>query len=78
MSRYLHRMVVTHGLPLASTGGLAGRPGVAVPGRQGAFVAGDWVGGVGQLADASLASGSAAGGLRPPPPSAPRVVGRTG
>ena len=55
MSRYLHRMVVTHGLPLASTGGLAGRPGVAVPGRQGAFVAGDWVGSVGQLADASLA-----------------------
>ena len=47
MSRYLHRMVVTHGLPLASAGGLAGRPSVAVPGRQGVFVAGDWVGGAG-------------------------------
>ena len=61
LRRYLHRSVVTHGLPLAAAGGLAGRPGVSVPERAGAFVAGDWVGGVGHLADASLASGRDAG-----------------
>jgi len=32
-----------------------------VPGRAGVFVAGDWVGPLGLLADASLASGFAAG-----------------
>jgi hypothetical protein len=31
-----------------------------VPGAPGLFLAGDWVGGEGQLADASLASGRAA------------------
>jgi phytoene dehydrogenase-like protein len=36
--------------------GLAGRPGVAVPDVDGLFVAGDWVGDSGFLADASLAS----------------------
>ncbi len=61
LRRYLHRSVVTHGLPLAAAGGLAGRPGVSVPERAGAFVAGDWVGGVGHLADASLSSGRDAG-----------------
>jgi phytoene dehydrogenase-like protein len=61
LRRYLHKVVVSHGLPMASTGGLAGRPAVAVPGQAGVFVAGDWVGAEGQLADASLASGRAAG-----------------
>jgi phytoene dehydrogenase-like protein len=61
MRRYLHRSVVTHGLPLAAAGGLSGRPGVSVPDRPGAFVAGDWVGGHGHLADASLSSGRDAG-----------------
>lgn len=60
-SRYLHRMVVVHGLPSPSTGGLAGRPPVAVD--DGVFVAGDWVGPVGWLADGSFASGEAAGHL---------------
>ncbi|MEM8903108.1 MAG: FAD-dependent oxidoreductase [Actinomycetota bacterium] len=60
MERYLHRVVVAGGLPLAARGGLAGRPGVEVPGVPGAFVAGDWVGGDGVLADAALASGRAA------------------
>ncbi|HEY5155265.1 MAG TPA: FAD-dependent oxidoreductase [Acidimicrobiales bacterium] len=58
--RYLHRMTVAHALPLASAGGLAGRPPATVASHPGVFVAGDWVGGVGLLADASAASGRAA------------------
>ena len=45
---------------MAAGGGLAGRPGVAVPDRPGTFVAGDWVGPEGHLADAVLASARAA------------------
>ncbi len=60
MERHLHRMTVAHGTPLAASGGLRGRPQVAVPGRSGLFVAGDWVGPTGMLADAAAASGSAA------------------
>jgi hypothetical protein len=55
-ARFLARMVVAHSVPSPGTGGLAGRPGIGVPGHPGAFVAGDWVGGRGLLADASLAS----------------------
>ncbi|HTZ10385.1 MAG TPA: hypothetical protein VMB72_15035, partial [Acidimicrobiales bacterium] len=51
---------VSHALPRPGPG-LAGRPPVAVPGRPGVFVAGDWVGPVGLLADAALDSGRAAG-----------------
>jgi phytoene dehydrogenase-like protein len=58
--RFLHRMVVSPGMPTPGPG-LAGRPGIEVPGRAGAFVAGDWVGGEGLLADASFASGALAG-----------------
>lgn len=54
--RYLHRMVTVSSIPTASSGGLGGRPGVAVPDRPGVFVAGDWVGSRGHLADAVLAS----------------------
>jgi hypothetical protein len=61
--RYLHKMMVAGGMPLASRGGLAGRPGVAVPGQPNAFVAGDWVGGTGLLLDAAFASGVRAGRL---------------
>jgi phytoene dehydrogenase-like protein len=60
LERYLHRMRVAHGMPRAASGGLAGRPTVAVPGRPGLFVAGDWVGGTGLLSDAAAASGAAA------------------
>lgn len=55
-TRFLARMVVAHSVPSPDTGGLAGRPGVDVPGNRGLFVAGDWVGGRGLLADAALAS----------------------
>jgi hypothetical protein len=60
LERYLHRMRVAHGMPRAASGGLAGRPTVAVPGRPGLFVAGDWVGDTGLLSDAAAASGAAA------------------
>ncbi len=60
MERYLHRLTVAWGMPLASQGGLAGRPTATVPELDGAFVAGDWVGPVGLLADASAASAAAA------------------
>lgn len=60
VERYLHRMVVTHGMPLARRGGLAGRPDVGLSGDPRVTVAGDWVGPVGMLADAAFASGRAA------------------
>jgi hypothetical protein len=41
-------------------GGLAGRPGPAVPGSDNLYVAGDWVGREGMLAAASLASARSA------------------
>lgn len=62
--RYLHRMVACTSIPTASLGGLAGRPDVdaltRLSGRTGTFVAGDWVGPEGHLADAVLASARSA------------------
>jgi hypothetical protein len=54
--RYLHRMTTVSAIATAASGGLAGRPPVVVPGRDGLFVVGDWVGSTGHLADAVLAS----------------------
>lgn len=54
--RFLPLMTVTHALVTARAGGLAGRPGPAVDGAAGLYVAGDWVGPEGMLADASFAS----------------------
>jgi phytoene dehydrogenase-like protein len=59
--RVMRELVVTHDLPHASRGGLAGRTPGAVEGVANLWLAGDWVGPTGQLADASLASGRAAG-----------------
>lgn len=59
--RFLARMVVTGGVPMAAGGGLAGRPPVAVDDRPEVLVAGDWVGPEGMLADAAMASGVDAG-----------------
>ena len=56
-SRFLARMVVTAAAPRADRGGLTGRPSLDASGLPGVFLAGDWVGGRGLLADASLASG---------------------
>lgn len=54
--RFLPRLTVSHGLVTAAQGGVTGRPGPGVPGIAHLYVAGDWVGPVGMLADASLAS----------------------
>lgn len=59
--RFLRRMVVCGGYPLATEGGLSTRPPVSVEDRPGLFVAGDWVGPTGFLTDAALASGVQAG-----------------
>ncbi|MEO6122778.1 MAG: FAD-dependent oxidoreductase [Ilumatobacteraceae bacterium] len=58
--RYLHRLVVANGFPTASGGGVRGRPTAEALGIDGVFVAGDWVGPAGQLADAASASAEAA------------------
>jgi hypothetical protein len=58
--RFLSRMVVAGTVPAVTKGGLAGRPRVTDSGLPGVFVAGDWVGPDGLLADAALASGHAA------------------
>lgn len=59
--RYFHRLTVAGGQPLAAAGGPSGRPDVTAAARGGLFVAGDWVGPEGLLADAAVASGLAAG-----------------
>lgn len=61
--RFARDLTVSHALPTAAMGGLAGRPGPLLPHRPGLVLAGDWVGPVGQLADASFASGREAGRL---------------
>jgi hypothetical protein len=50
-------MTVVSQLPTPDRGGLAGRPTVRVPDAPGLLLAGDWVGGKGLLADASVESG---------------------
>ena len=54
--QFLPNIKAVGALPLARTGGLAGRPGVEVPGLRGLYRAGDWVGEEGFLADACFAS----------------------
>lgn len=61
VSRFLARMVVAGAAPRAATGGLPGRPAITDTGVPGVLLAGDWVGPDGMLADASFASGHAAG-----------------
>jgi len=56
----MRELVVANDLPRATRGGLAGRAPGAVDGIANLFLAGDWVGPVGLLADASFASGRAA------------------
>jgi phytoene dehydrogenase-like protein len=58
--RFLPSMTVAHGLPGAHEDGLLGRPAVAMPERPNVFLAGDWVGPLGMLADASAASAAEA------------------
>lgn len=58
--RFLPNMVTTPAIPRAATGGNAGRPDGTVAGHPRVFVAGDWIGPEGQLADAAAASAQAA------------------
>jgi phytoene dehydrogenase-like protein len=53
--RFVPDLMVAHALPAAGPG-LAGRTPVAAPDAPSLFLAGDWVGAEGMLADASLAS----------------------
>jgi len=61
--RFLPSMIASEALPTAATGGLRGRPGPAVATRPSVFVAGDWVGSRGMLADAAAASAELAAQL---------------
>jgi phytoene dehydrogenase-like protein len=54
--RFMPTMPVAHAMVAADEGGFPGRPSGRVPDLQNVFVAGDWVGRVGQLADAAIAS----------------------
>ena len=54
--RFLPDMAVMNAIATAEGNGTSGRPGPAVHDVPGLFVAGDWVGSEGLLADASLAS----------------------
>jgi phytoene dehydrogenase-like protein len=54
--RFFSPMTVSHGLVAAATGGFVGRPNGPIAGFANAFLAGDWVGPTGQLADAAVAS----------------------
>jgi phytoene dehydrogenase-like protein len=56
----LPHILATGALPTASDGGFAGRPGTQAAGVDGLYLAGDWVGAEGFLADAALASARAA------------------
>ena len=59
--RFLRRMTVIGATPTPAAGGLAGRPAIDSTGLPGVFLAGDWVGPRGWLADCALSSGEAAG-----------------
>ncbi len=61
--QFLSSIAAVEAVPLASNGGLSGRPSVAIAAAQRVFLAGDWVGQEGQLSDASLASARRASGL---------------
>jgi len=62
-SQFFWKMPVMYSEPLARYRGLAGRPGVALPGFSGLYIAGDWVGSHSLLSDAAAASGRLAGEL---------------
>lgn len=61
--RFLPNMIAVSAVPTAAMGGTAGRPAAAASGLPGVFLAGDWVGPKGVLADAAAASGEQAARL---------------
>ncbi|MFC3575139.1 phytoene desaturase family protein [Streptomyces yaanensis] len=58
--RFLPRITTMTAVPEARTGGLPGRPGMTVDAHPGVFVAGDWVGPRGLLANACVLSAAQA------------------
>ena len=60
VKRFLPSMTVAHALPTAAGGGAAGRPAAVIAEAPGVYLAGDWVGPEGLLADAAFASARAA------------------
>lgn len=58
--RFLPRMTVTHAIATARGGGVRSRPAVDALGIEGLYLAGDWVGPQGTLANAAVASAAAA------------------
>jgi phytoene dehydrogenase-like protein len=75
----LPHIMAVGALPLARTGGFAGRPEPEVPGLAGLFLAGDWVGPEGYLIDASMASARRAVRLAlQQAPTAARTTGTPG
>lgn len=60
VSRHLHQMTPVSSVPTASSGGYGGRPATTDSGHDKVYLAGDWVGPTGFLADASIASAEAA------------------
>lgn len=61
--RFLPQMIVSNQLVTAESGGTAGRISPSVPDQARLFVAGDWVGAEGLLADAALSSAKQAAEL---------------
>lgn len=61
--QFLPNMIASNALVTAAQGGYAGRPKPDGTGVRGVFLAGDWVGDEGMLADASVASGKRAAEL---------------
>jgi len=61
--RFLPNMIAVSAVPTAAIGGTAGRPEAAAANLPGVFLAGDWVGPKGVLADAAAASGERAAHL---------------
>jgi phytoene dehydrogenase-like protein len=61
--RFMPHLVAANRLVTPEDGGLVGRPGPECPGLPGVYLAGDWVGPEGLLADAALASASLAAKL---------------
>jgi phytoene dehydrogenase-like protein len=60
VQRFLPSMTVINAIPTATRGGLDGRPSVGVRDVPGLYIAGDWVGAHGTLANAAVASAARA------------------
>jgi phytoene dehydrogenase-like protein len=58
--QYLPALTVTHAEATAADGGTHGRPAVTLPVFNNVYIAGDWVGSLGQLSDAAAASAAEA------------------